>query len=231
MKEQLLRKIRSLIRRAIVSLSLPDDGDYPIVQVSYLGKTGNMEVIWPYGMNGQLPADAQTFCFNIEGMEENKAGIGTVPKLRLKVDAEGEVSFGNPLTGSVTYYRTNGDIEIIGKNNKSVTLDGDMDITVSGNKTETILGDNTDTVSGNSSESITGDKDISANNTTITSTVTTDIISPAVNLADLSGKFLMTDDIIAIFNAHQHVNQAGPVNGLPTTTYSAANATTKTKAS
>ena len=132
MKDLLLRKIRSLIRRAIVSLSLPDDGDYPIVQVSYLGKTGNMEVIWPYGMNGQLPADAQAFCFNIEGMEENKAGIGNVPTLRLKVDAEGEVSFGNPLTGSVTYYRENGDIETIGKNDKSVTIDGDMNITVAG---------------------------------------------------------------------------------------------------
>jgi len=197
----LLRKIKSMIRRAVVSLSLPDTGDYPIVQISYLGKTANAEAIWPYGMGGRLPVDAQVFCFNIEGMEENKAGIGTTPTLRFKVNEEGEVYFGNPLTGSVTYYRSNGDIEIIGKNNKSVTLDGNMDVTVSGNSTETV----------------TGDKDI---------------ISPAVNLGDLSGKLLMTDDIIALFNSHTHIITAiGTPSATPSVSYSAANATVKTKAS
>lgn len=125
----LLNKIKSLIRRVRVSLSLPDTGDYPKVQVTYLGKTGEMEVIWPYGMGGRLPVDAIPLCFNVEGMEENKAGIGTHPTIRFKVDAEGETWNGNPLSGSVTYYRENGDIEIIGKNNKTVTIDGDMNIT------------------------------------------------------------------------------------------------------
>lgn len=124
----LLRKIKSMIRRARVSLSLPDTETYPIIQVEYLGKTANAEAIWPYGMGGRLPVDAQVFCFNIEGMEENKAGIGTTPTLRFKVNEEGEVYFGNPLTGSVTYYRSNGDIEIIGKNDQSVTLDGALNI-------------------------------------------------------------------------------------------------------
>ena len=127
----LLRKIRSLIRRAVVSLSLPDDGDYPIVQISYLGKTANAEAIWQYGTGGRLPENAQVFCFNIEGMEENKAGIGTTPTRRFRVNEEGEVYFGNPLTGSVTYYRSNGDIEIIGKNDQSVTLDGALNIIAS----------------------------------------------------------------------------------------------------
>ena len=140
MKEQLLRKIRSLIRRAVVSLSLPDDGDHPIMQISYLGKTANAEVIWPYGMGGQLPENAQVFCFNIEGMEENKAGIGTTPTLRLKVDAEGETCFGNPLTGSVTYFRANGDIETIGKNDESIIISGNSNKTIGGNMILAVTG-------------------------------------------------------------------------------------------
>ena len=110
--KSIITKIRSLIRRARVSLSLPDTGTYPITQVEFLGKTSNMVVIWPYGMGGQLPEDAEAICFNIEGMEENKAGIGTAPTLRVKVDAEGEVWFGNPVSGSVLYFRENGDANL-----------------------------------------------------------------------------------------------------------------------
>lgn len=107
----LLRKIKSMIRRAVVSLSLPDTGDYPIVQVGYLGKTANAEAIWPYGLGGRLPEDAQVFLFNIEGMEENKAGIGTAPTQRKKVDNSGEIWVGNPLTQAIILFKSNGDIE------------------------------------------------------------------------------------------------------------------------
>lgn len=120
MKDKLLRMIRSIVRRAIVSLSLEDTGDYPLVQISYLGKTAKAEVIWPYGMGGRLPVDAIFFNFNIEGMEENKAGIGTQPKLRVKVDAEGEVWFGNPLTQSISLYKANGDNEETIKGDKKI---------------------------------------------------------------------------------------------------------------
>lgn len=195
----LLRKIKSMIRRAVVSLSLPDTGDYPIVQIGYLGKTANAEAIWPYGMGGRLPKNAQVFCFNIEGMEENKAGIGTAPTVRFKVDDEGETYFGNPITGSVTYYRSNGDIETIGKNNQSITISSDMNITVAGD-------------------------------VTINATGKADFLGSAVNLADLVGKLLMTDDIISIYNGHVHL-VSGSVAQPTVQTFSAANATTKTKAS
>ena len=188
-----------MFRRAVVSLSLPDTGDYPIVQIGYLGKNAKAEAIWPYGMGGRLPKNAQVFCFNIEGMEENKAGIGTTPTLRFKVNEEGEVYFGNPLTGSVTYFRSNGDIETIGTNDQTVTISGNMDINVAGN-------------------------------VTINATGTADYLGSAVNLADLIGKLLMTDDTIPIYNGHTH-----PVSGgvaQPTSqTLSASNATSKTKAS
>ncbi len=120
----LKRMIRSLIRRAVVSLSMPDEGDFQLVQISYLDKTAKMEVIWPYGMGGRLPVDAIPFVFNVEGMEENKAGLGTAPTLRFKVNAEGEVWFGNPLSGSVVFFRENGDIEKTGLADDTETISG-----------------------------------------------------------------------------------------------------------
>lgn len=124
------RMIRNLIRRVSVSMSLPDTDKYPMTQITYLGKTANMEILFPYGMGAWVPKDAIGLCFNVEGMEENKMGILNVPTLRFKLDAEGETSFGNPLTGSVTYYRANGDIEVIGKNNQTITIDKEWNITV-----------------------------------------------------------------------------------------------------
>lgn len=109
----LLRKIKSMIKRAVVTKSNPDTGNYLIAQISYLGKTGDMEVLFPYGMNAQLPVNAQVLCFNVEGMEENKIGIGYNPASRINVAAEGEVSFGNPLTGSALFFREDGSMQIL----------------------------------------------------------------------------------------------------------------------
>lgn len=129
MKEQLLRKIKSMIRRAVVSLSLPDTGGNPIVQVGYLGKTANAEAIWPYGLGGRLPEDAQVFLFNIEGMEENKAGIGTAPNQRKKVDNSGEIWVGNPLTQAIILFKSDKSIEMTnGTGNMTMLPDGSVNI-------------------------------------------------------------------------------------------------------
>ena len=115
-----------MIKRAVVSLSTADTGNYPTVQVSYLGKTSEVEVLFPYGLAGRLPKDALVLCFNVEGSEENKAGIGNTPTQRFKELEEGEVVVGNPLTGSKIHFKANGDIEVIGKNDKAVTIDGEI---------------------------------------------------------------------------------------------------------
>lgn len=132
---------KSQIKRAKVTLSPTDsEQNYPNVQASTLGKTSNVAVIWPYGMNGQLPVDAELVLLTIDRQDDNKAGIGNTPTVRLQVDAEGEVCFGNPLTGSVTYFRENGDIETICKNDNKVTIDGNQEVTVTGDVTINVSG-------------------------------------------------------------------------------------------
>jgi hypothetical protein len=199
----LLRKISSMISRAKVSNSLPDTGKHPITQISLLGKTANTEVIWPYGMNGRLPGDAQVLCFNVEGMEENKACIGNVPTLRIKVDAEGEVCFGNPLTGSVIYFRENGDTEEVGTNDKTSTITGD------------------------SSETITGTKNIT---TDIAANITAPIINIGSSGATL--RKLIDERFEALFNVHVHLDPVTGTTGPPTVLLTpGAQTTTDTKAS
>jgi hypothetical protein len=109
--KKVLDKIKSILVRSRVSLSKPDTGTFSIAQIEYLGKTANAEVIWPYGMGGRLPVDASFFRFNVEAMEENKAGIGTAPTIRVKVDEEGEVWFGNPLVKSIILFKSDNTIE------------------------------------------------------------------------------------------------------------------------
>lgn len=107
----LLRKIRSMIKRVSITLSPEDTGGRQLVQITYLGKSSTAEVIWPYGMSGRLPAGAEGISLNIEGMEENKSVIGTLPGSRIPVDAKGEVNFGNPLVGTLIYFKEDGTIE------------------------------------------------------------------------------------------------------------------------
>lgn len=126
---KLLTKITSMIKRSRVSLSHPDTGDYPIVQITYLGKTADMEVIWPYGMNGRLPVDAIPVCFNIEAMEENKAGVGTTPTLRDKLENIGETSFGNPVAKTFLRFLSDTSIELTnGTGLMTMLPDGSMNI-------------------------------------------------------------------------------------------------------
>ena len=200
--KKLLIKITSMIRRAVVSLSKPDSGNYPTTQVSYLGKTADIEVIWPYGMNGRLPLDAQVLCFNVEGMEENKAGIGNVPTIRLKVDAEGEVVFGNPLTESAVYFRENGDIEVVGTNGQSVTITEDYVLTA---------------------ENVTLAAATQAN--LLAPTVNLGIDGGTF-------RKMVDERFVALFNAHVHPDPVSGNTGAPTVSMSVgSHATSNTKAS
>lgn len=112
----MIKKINNIIKNLItlsrVSLSLPDTGNYPVVQIDYMGTSKNMYVIWPYGMGGMLPKDSLSVTFNLRGFPENKAGIGTYPKNRFKNMKDGETWFGNPTANILIYFKEDGTIEV-----------------------------------------------------------------------------------------------------------------------
>jgi phage gp45-like len=222
----MINKIRSLIKRGIISLLAEDTGDFQIIQVDYLGKTSKFEAIFPFGTGGNPPEGSSVLLFNVEGQEENKAGIATLPKDRFKFN-EVHAWTGNPVAGTYIVFRENGDIQEIVKNNRTITIDKDMNITISGNKSET--------VTGNSAETLTGTKDIDATGViTINSNSTVNVVAPSVNLGSSGGTLrkLIDDRIINNYNNHVHSgvtpgvsNSGAPSNnitGLTTSDVSAS---------
>ncbi len=121
--------LRNLIKRCRVALSYPDVKNFPYVQVEFNGKTIDVEVIMPYGLAARIPVDALGHKILLNADEGDQAAIFNTPTLRFKDLAEGEVALGNPLSGSVVYFRENGDIQVVGKNNMTMTIDAAMVIT------------------------------------------------------------------------------------------------------
>lgn len=185
--------LRNTVRRSLVTLEGNDDKDFPIQQISYLGKAADCEIITPYGVHANLPANEETLVtmWSVSGQEDYRLGMGYTPKLRPKNLPEGEVVFYHPTAKSRIQFKNNGDIEIdaTGDNGSViVTIKKDLNITVAGDATVTIAGDASIDITGiatvtcpttnwtgdinlTGSLDITGNLDVSGS-TTLSSTVT-----------------------------------------------------------
>lgn len=220
----MISKIRALIKRGIISLLADDAGDYQIIQVSYLGKTSKAEAVFPFGAGGNPPEGASALLFNVEGLEENKAGIFYLPKDRFKFN-EVHAWTGNPVSGSFIVFRESGDIE------KTVTSNETADI--AGDKSETIGGNVTLTISGNSTETTTGTVNmIGTTAVNINSSTVVNVVAPSVNLGTGTLRKLVDERIIFFTENHVH---SGVVSGIQTSGKPVGTAgtvtTTETKAS
>jgi hypothetical protein len=146
--KKMANNITNLIKRAYVSLVGNDAQEYQITQISYLNKTNVMEVIYPYGVSGNPPRNSLVLMFNVQGQEENRAGIANLPQQRFRNLKEGEVAVGNYLTRSNIKFAENGDVVVTTKNNQEVTIDQNANISVSGDATVNVSGSTTLTSSG-----------------------------------------------------------------------------------
>jgi phage gp45-like len=163
----MLTKLITLIKRCRISKPGNDSGEYPISQVSYYGKTGNSEEIYPYGMGGVAPTDSLGVLFSVGAEDSNRAHIATAPSLRPKNLKSGESYFGNLLSKSIMIFKENGDWDV------TITKDGNL--TVSGNLNITVNGNSTINSSGNVSVTAGG-------TTTLTSTGVASVTAPAIAL-------------------------------------------------
>lgn len=113
MINDIYNSITGMIKRAVLTLAGKDANKYQTSQVSYLGKTADTEIIYPYGLCGNPPLGSLVLLFNVQGMEENRAGIANLPSKRFNGLKEGEVAVGNYLTGSYVKFLEDGNIEIV----------------------------------------------------------------------------------------------------------------------
>jgi hypothetical protein len=98
----------NMIKRATVSLPGDDSGNVANTQVTYLGRTAQVEVIYPYGTAGKAPKDSSSVMLNIQAQEENRVIIEYRPVDRFKNLKPGEYVVGNQLTGSNVLFREDG---------------------------------------------------------------------------------------------------------------------------
>jgi len=101
-----------MIKKSVISLVGKDNTVFPIAQVSYLGKTSDVELISPYGLCSNPPEGSLVIMFNLQGQEESKAGIANLVEKRFANLKPGEVVVGNYLTGSFVKFSENGDITV-----------------------------------------------------------------------------------------------------------------------
>ncbi len=126
----MINSIKNLLRWGIITKAGTDTGQFATQQVSYLGKTANSVMLYPYGIHANASVDSLALMFAVEGNPENKCAIPWTPKIRPELK-EGEVAFYHPHTGGSIIWRENGDLEITTEasvviNTPTLTLTGDL---------------------------------------------------------------------------------------------------------
>ena len=120
--------ITSILRWARITKASDDDGQFALQQLEYLGKTANCLIVFPYGIHGNVPADALALMMSMQGNADNRAAFAWTPKIRPKLK-DGEVSFYHPPTGGTVIWKENGNLAI--KTSADVTIECD-NLTVTG---------------------------------------------------------------------------------------------------
>lgn len=141
--DQILTKLKNIIRFAKVTLVGGDDKQFPESQYEYMGKVKDVVVVYPYGMSAKAPVENLAVLLTV-GHEENSVSIEMSEGTREKGLKAGEAVFGNWVSGSNIKFLANGDIEVTSNGNVNVTASGTVNVTAS----STIVNGNL-TVNGN----------------------------------------------------------------------------------
>ncbi len=129
-RSAIISKIAGLIKRSFITKASDDKNAFQTAQISYLDKVADTEIIWPYGMFGNVPIDSLCVTFSVGAHEENRVTFPSRSHDRIKRDTKpGEVGQGNSLTGSHVFYNADGDIIIDAKNKINIIVVGDATIT------------------------------------------------------------------------------------------------------
>jgi phage gp45-like len=127
----LISRLKNLLRWAKITKAGDDTRQFPVQQVTYLGKVGDCLMIFPYGFHANLTDDSIVAMFAMYGQEANRAGIGYTPQTRPQL-AEGEVAVYHPRTGTMVKLQASGDVLIDAPNvafTGNVTIEGDLTVT------------------------------------------------------------------------------------------------------
>lgn len=116
----LANKIRSLIHWGATTRTHDDAGDFPIQQIGYMGKIGEVVMWFPAGFHSNVDTDELALILSIQGNPEAKIGLPGTPAKRPKI-ATGEVVVYHPKSGSKIHFKDDGSIVLT--SGTGVTID------------------------------------------------------------------------------------------------------------
>ena len=117
-------KIKNMIKRAVSTLDCDTKNNITRTQVSYMGKTKQIEVYLPYGISANIPNNSDYILLNIQGQEENVVGLGHYIEGKIKNLNVGEIVIQNPIAGTKIYLKSDGSIDIIATSGINLGLSG-----------------------------------------------------------------------------------------------------------
>lgn len=112
--------------------SSTDDSQMSVFQVSYMGKTADTLIYFPYGMFANLPKDQLIVLQSVGGEEENRAGLGSGNPKDRPVLADGEMALFHPATKAQIHFKNNSEIEITSTQGGDININGDGDVNIVG---------------------------------------------------------------------------------------------------
>jgi phage gp45-like len=149
------------IKKGSVSKNTSDKTDRPIQSVEYLGRDGNVEVFFPYGLHANVPKGAMAILFSMLGQSSNKVAMLSAPQERVKVET-GEVVLFHPITQAKTYFKNDGSIVTnTDEATLSILKDGKIEVKNSGGSI-TLNSDGTATIDS-SQVTMTGNLQVDGN--------------------------------------------------------------------
>lgn len=122
MIQRLAKQIQNMIKRGFVSNTNSDAGQFPTIQVSFMGKVADVETLWPYGYSAMPPINSLVTIFNNQGQEEYKMAICTDPQGRITGMSVGEVAVSNNVMGNMIYFAKDGSIQITASAAANITI-------------------------------------------------------------------------------------------------------------
>ena len=139
-----------MIKYGAVSKPTDDSGRVQVVQVRTQSVTRDFLSLYPYGFFANAPEGSLAVMFNLNGQEENKAGIPFIPQEtfagaegRFKDLKPGEVLVGNVLTRAYVKFDLDGNIEVYSPANITATADANIIANAGADITATATGDAT----------------------------------------------------------------------------------------
>lgn len=124
----MMRYLRNLIKRAYITLTNDDSGQFSVTQVNSLDKTMPAEAIYPYGLYAQAPVNCLALIMSIQNDEGNLVAIPYGSQIRIKGLKSGEVAVGNVVSKAYIKFDESGNIIINSLTNGKTTVNTDLNV-------------------------------------------------------------------------------------------------------